>query len=836
MTQNTHTTLSIEGMSCASCVGRVEKTLSALPGVSDVSVNLASEQARLSVDSSDRLQDAAQALDKLGYPARTARITLNIASMSCASCVGRVDKALADVPGVVSVTVNLAAETAVVEYLEGAVTPAELMAATSAIGYPAEIAEANASQSRVERKAEEADALRRNVLLAAALTLPVFVLEMGSHLIPAFHMAIENSIGTQTSWIIQFVLATIVLFGPGRHFFTKGIPALLRGAPDMNSLVAVGTGAAWSYSVVATFLPGLLPEGVRAVYFEAAAVIVVLILIGRWLEARAKGRTGAAIQALLGLQVRTARVLRDGETVEVDVDSLDVGDTILVRPGERIPVDGDVIDGTSNVDESMITGEPVPVSKTAGATVTGGTVNGTGSLTFRASRVGADTTLAQIIRMVEDAQGAKLPIQGLVDRVTLWFVPAVMALAALTVVVWLVVGPDPALTFALVAGVSVLIIACPCAMGLATPTSIMVGTGRAAEMGVLFRKGDALQELSNVGVVALDKTGTVTEGKPTLTDVVVAEGFDRERVLAQIAAVEDQSEHPIAEAIVRGARSEGISVPSSSGFRSVTGYGVAAMVDGQEVMVGADRYMLREDVDISALIETERDLAGRGRSALYAAVDGRLAAVIAVADPVKAASRAAITALHDRGFQIAMITGDKQETAEAIARETGIDHVIAGVLPDGKVAALDDLRRGGRKIAFVGDGINDAPALAHADVGIAIGTGTDVAIESADVVLMSGDLRGVVNAVEVSKRTMSNIRQNLVWAFGYNVALIPVAAGVLYPAFGLLLSPVFAAGAMALSSVSVLTNALRLRRIAPAMNEKPRSEAPRAPARTQPAE
>ena len=836
MTQNTHTTLSIEGMSCASCVGRVEKTLSALPGVSDVSVNLASEQARLSVDSSDRLQDAAQALDKLGYPARTARITLNIASMSCASCVGRVDKALADVPGVVSVTVNLAAETAVVEYLEGAVTPAELMAATSAIGYPAEIAEANASQSRVERKAEEADALRRNVLLAAALTLPVFVLEMGSHLIPAFHMAIENSIGTQTSWIIQFVLATIVLFGPGRHFFTKGIPALLRGAPDMNSLVAVGTGAAWSYSVVATFLPGLLPEGVRAVYFEAAAVIVVLILIGRWLEARAKGRTGAAIQALLGLQVRTARVLRDGETVEVDVDSLDVGDTILVRPGERIPVDGDVIDGTSNVDESMITGEPVPVSKTAGATVTGGTVNGTGSLTFRASRVGADTTLAQIIRMVEDAQGAKLPIQGLVDRVTLWFVPAVMALAALTVVVWLVVGPDPALTFALVAGVSVLIIACPCAMGLATPTSIMVGTGRAAEMGVLFRKGDALQELSNVGVVALDKTGTVTEGKPTLTDVVVAEGFDRERVLAQIAAVEDQSEHPIAGAIVRCARSEGISVPSSSGFRSVTGYGVAAMVDGQEVMVGADRYMLREDVDISALIETERDLAGRGRSALYAAVDGRLAAVIAVADPVKAASRAAITALHDRGFQIAMITGDKQETAEAIARETGIDHVIAGVLPDGKVAALDDLRRGGRKIAFVGDGINDAPALAHADVGIAIGTGTDVAIESADVVLMSGDLRGVVNAVEVSKRTMSNIRQNLVWAFGYNVALIPVAAGVLYPAFGLLLSPVFAAGAMALSSVSVLTNALRLRRIAPAMNEKPRSEAPRAPARTQPAE
>jgi len=401
---------------------------------------------------------------------------------------------------------------------------------------------------------------------------------------------------------------------------------------------------------------------------------------------------------------------------------------------------------------------------------------------------------------------------------------------------WLVVGPNPALTFALVAGVSVLIIACPCAMGLATPTSIVVGTGRAAEMGVLFRKGDALQELSKVDVVALDKTGTVTEGKPTLTDVVVAEGFDRKSVLAQIAAVEDQSEHPIAEAIVRGARSEGITVPSASGFRSVTGYGVAAMVDGQEVMVGADRYMLREAVDISAFVETERDLAGRGRTALFAAVDGRIAAVIAVADPVKTASRAAIRALHDRGFQVAMITGDKKETAEAIARETGIDHVIAGVLPDGKVAALDDLRAGGRKIAFVGDGINDAPALTYADVGIAIGTGTDVAIESADVVLISGDLRGVVNAVEVSKRTMSNIRQNLVWAFGYNVALIPVAAGVLYPAFGLLLSPVFAAGAMALSSVSVLTNALRLRRIAPAMTERRSAERHVPQTRTQPAE
>ncbi|MDD9977994.1 MAG: heavy metal translocating P-type ATPase, partial [Boseongicola sp.] len=638
MKQSTQTNLSIEGMTCASCVGRVEKTLAALEGVSDVSVNLASEQARVSIDRPDRLQDAARALDKLGYPARTTRVKLSIESMSCASCVGRVDKALADVPGVLSVTVNLAAETAVVEYLEGTVAVSDLMAATAAIGYPSEVADTVASQSRVERKAEEADKLRSDVLFAALMALPVFVLEMGAHLVPAFHHLIANTIGTQTSWVIQFLLATIVLFGPGRSFFTKGIPALLKGAPDMNSLVAVGTGAAWIYSVVATFIPQLLPEGVRAVYFEAAAVIVVLILIGRWLEARAKGRTGAAIQALLGLQVRTARVLKGEQTIEVSVDALGVGDTILVRPGERIPVDGEVIDGTSNVDESMITGEPIPVAKTAGTTVTGGTVNGTGSLTFQASRVGSDTTLAQIIRMVEDAQGAKLPIQGLVDRVTLWFVPAVMVLAALTVVVWLIVGPDPALTFALVAGVSVLIIACPCAMGLATPTSIMVGTGRAAEMGVLFRKGDALQELSNVDVIAVDKTGTVTEGKPTLTDVIVAGSFDRNTVLGLVAAVEEQSEHPIAEAIVRGARSEGVEIMSASGFRSVTGYGVAAMVDGREVLVGADRYMIHENIDISALVEMERDLASRGRTALYAAVDGKLAAVIAVADPVKTAS------------------------------------------------------------------------------------------------------------------------------------------------------------------------------------------------------
>jgi len=826
----------IEGMSCASCVGRVTKALSALEGVDDVSVNLASESAQMRIDDASRASDVAKVLSDLGYPARTAEVTLSVSSMSCASCVGRVEKTLAAVPGVLAASVNLATESVRVRFFEGAVSRRDLAAAVTEIGYPAEPAEADAGPSRTERKAEQAEALRRSALMAGLLALPVFVLEMGAHLVPGFHMAVERTIGLQTSWLIQFFLATIVLFGPGRTFFVHGVPALLKGAPDMNSLVAVGTGAAWGYSVVATFLPGLLPEGVRAVYYEAAAVIVVLILVGRWLEARAKGRTGAAIEALLGLEPRTARVERNGETVDIDVSDLVVGDIVIVRPGERVPADGEVTRGSSHVDESMITGEPVPVGKSDGDTVTGGTVNGSGSLAFRAARVGADTTLAQIIRMVEEAQGAKLPIQGLVDRVTLWFVPAVMAVAALTVAVWLVVGPDPALTLALVAGVSVLIIACPCAMGLATPTSIMVGTGRAAEMGVLFRKGDALQALSEARIIALDKTGTVTEGKPELTDLVTAEGFARAEVLGLVGTVESLSEHPVAEAILRGARAEGAAITEADDFVSVSGHGAGAIVGGRRVLVGAGRYMAREGIDTAPLAETERALAARGRTALFAAIDGRLAAVLAVADPVKPASAAAIAALRSKGFEVVLITGDKEETALAIARETGIDRVIADVLPDGKVAAIDRLRADGAKVAFVGDGVNDAPALAHADVGIAIGTGTDVAIEAADVVLMSGDLRGVVNAVEVSRRTMTNIRQNLVWAFGYNTALIPVAAGVLYPAFGLLLSPVFAAGAMALSSVSVLTNALRLRRIAPVMDEGAQTGAPAPRTAPQPAE
>ncbi|MEE2943543.1 MAG: heavy metal translocating P-type ATPase [Pseudomonadota bacterium] len=811
-------TVQVEGMRCASCVGRVERSLEGVNGLTDVTVNLASETARFSFEDTKNVWDAVEALRELGYPVRENTLTLTIDSMSCASCVGRVEKALSSVPGVIAVNVNLAAETARVTFVEGATDASTIQKAATEAGYPATVVEAANTPDRSARKEEEASALARRVLFASILALPVFLMEMGGHAIPALHHMIGQTIGHQTSWVLQFLLTTAVLFGPGRQFYLKGFPALFKGAPDMNSLVAVGTSAAYGYSVISTFLPQLLPDNVRAVYFEAAAVIVVLILLGRWMEARAKGRTGAAIQKLMGLQVRKARVVRDGAESEIDASALRVGDLVIVRPGERIAADGDVTEGESYVDESMITGEPVPVVKSEGATVTGGTVNGAGSLTFRAARVGSDTTLSQIIRMVEDAQGAKLPIQGLVDQITLRFVPAVMAVAAFTIVVWLVLGPTPTLTNALVAGVSVLIIACPCAMGLATPTSIMVGTGRAAEMGVLFRKGDALQTLGKVDIVALDKTGTVTEGRPELTDLVLASGFERKDVLRLVASVEARSEHPIADAIVRAAKAEGVELSEANEFVSTTGYGVTAQVEGREVLIGADRLMQREGIVLQSLSEVESEIAKSGRSALFAAIDGQIAAVVGVADPVKSNSRNAIAKLKAKGLKVVMITGDKQETAEAIARETGIERVVAGVLPDAKSKAIEALSKEG-SVAFVGDGINDAPALARADVGIAIGTGTDVAIESADVVLMSGDLGGVVNGIEASASTLRNIKQNLGWAFGYNIALIPVAAGVLFPVFGLLLSPVLAAGAMALSSVFVLTNALRLRWIKPALDD-----------------
>lgn len=818
----TRLSLPVEGMTCASCVGRVEKALKAVPGISTASVNLATERADITLTDSGDALSAVRAIESAGYSVRHEITELAIEDMTCASCVGRVEKALAQTPGVIEAGVNLATERARIIHFAGVVSVADLEAAVVKAGYTSRrlsAESANTEDQDNERREGEARSLRRALYTAAIFTLPVFILEMGSHVIPGMHDLVMRTLGQQMNWYIQFVLATIVLFGPGMRFFRKGIPALLRGAPDMNSLVSVGTIAAYGYSVVATFIPGVLPKGTANVYFEAAVVIVTLILLGRTLEARAKGRTSQAIKRLVGLQAKTARVDRNGKIVEIPLDQVATDDVILVRPGEKIPVDGEVVDGSSYVDESMITGEPVPVSKGIGAEVVGGTINKTGAFSFRVTKIGANTVLAQIIRLVEQAQGSKLPIQALVDKVTMWFVPAVMAGAGLTFIIWLFLGPDPALTFALINAVAVLIIACPCAMGLATPTSIMVGTGRAAELGVLFRKGEALQALRDVSVVALDKTGTLTKGRPELTDLVPAEGFEYKEVLALVAAIETRSEHPIAEAIVAAAKQQDITLASVESFEAVPGFGVSAQVAGRTVAVGADRYMTQLGLDVNSLQPTARRLGEQGKSPLYAAIDGRLAAIIAVADPIKETTPEAIRALHALGLKVAMITGDNKATAAAIARQLGIDEVAAEVLPDGKVAALKKFRANGARVAFVGDGINDAPALAESDVGLAIGTGTDVAIEAADVVLMSGDLRGVADAIALSQATIRNIKQNLFWAFAYNALLIPVAAGLLYPLNGMLLSPMFAAAAMALSSVFVLGNALRLKRFKPPIKQ-----------------
>ncbi|THV23398.1 copper-translocating P-type ATPase [Peteryoungia ipomoeae] len=833
-------------MTCASCVRRVEKAVAALPGVAESAVNFATETLSVTPGEGFSAEALLQAIDKAGYEAKAETLALEIEDMTCASCVLRVEKALKSIPAVESASVNLATGEAVVKVLGGGSALPALSAAVARAGYAVRLAGgmakaegrsddgagastaeaghaaaagapavAEADDGREVRRAREISGLKRNFLVALLLTLPLFIVEMGGHLYPPLHHQLMQIFPGNTLYLLQFALATAVLAGPGRRFYEKGIPALLRFAPDMNALVAIGTGAAYLYSLVTTFAPSLLPADAQHVYYEAATVIVTLILLGRLLEARAKGRTGAAIRKLAGLQAKTARVERDDKTQDVALAEVRRGDTVVVRPGERIPVDGRVIDGASSVDEAMISGEPIPVEKAAGATVIGGTVNGSGSFRFEATGVGADMMLSRIIRMVSEAQGAKLPIQKLVDEVTAWFVPGVIGIALVTFFLWLIFGPEPAYTHGLVAAVAVLIIACPCAMGLATPTSIMVGTGRAAELGVLFRKGEALQSLSAIDWVVMDKTGTITAGKPEVSAILTAEGFAEAEVLRLVASLEARSEHPLADAIVRAAEAKGLALASVEAVEAVTGFGVTGVVEGQRVAAGAHRYMLRlgamqadEKNDLAAAVTR---LADEGASPLYVAIDGRLAAAIAVADPIKETSVEAIAALKARGLKLMMVTGDASRTAEAVAKKVGLDAVAAEVLPEGKVRAIKDLQEKGEKVSFVGDGINDAPALATAEAGIAIGTGTDVAIESADVVLVGGDLMGALNAIELSDTVMANIRQNLFWAFGYNIALIPVAAGLLYPLFGLTFSPMLGAAAMGLSSVFVLTNALRLR-------------------------
>ncbi|MDB4091844.1 copper-translocating P-type ATPase, partial [bacterium] len=688
---------------------------------------------------------------------------------------------------------------------------ADFIAASTAAGYAAQEHSEDSHGQVQARKQQLAEAYGRRSRLAAFLAAPVIILGMGGHILPGFERLIADVIGQKANWIIQCIFATAVLFGPGLDFYRRGFPALWRGAPDMNSLVALGTGAAYAFSLIATFLPQVLPEGVSGVYYEPASLIVVLILFGRDLENRAKGRTGKAIQSLLGLRVKTAQVRRAGEFVECPIEEIVVGDVLSLRPGERMAVDGVVHEGSSYIDESMITGEPRPVEKSTGAALTAGTVNGMGHVIYEARRVGHDTTLSRIIQLVEQAQGAKLPIKALVDRLTLWFVPMVLTLAFVTVTVWMIWGPAPALPYALVAGVCVLIIACPCAMGLATPTSIMVGTGRAAEMGVLFRKGDALQLLADVDVIAFDKTGTLTRGQPVLTDLDVADGLGRRAALQVMASVEQGSDHPIARAIVMAAAEEGLDLLPIQDGQTYAGLGLSAHVAGEEVILGTERFMRERGIDVKGYHGSAEALASQGKSVIFAARAGQVIALAGVSDALKPSTQGAIAQLKAAGITVVMLTGDRRDAALQIAADLGIDQVHAELLPADKSRVLAELKTKARQLAFVGDGINDAPALAAADIGIALGTGTDVAVESADIVLMSGDLLGVVNAIEMSRLTLRNIKQNLFWAFGYNVALIPVAAGALYPAFGMLLSPILAAAAMALSSIFVLANALRLR-------------------------
>jgi Cu+-exporting ATPase len=736
----------------------------------------------------------------------TARLELRVEGMNCASCVAAVERSIGKLPGVGSATVNLVTERVAVDYAAEAVSPARIKAAIREAGYtPVDLERARDAREPGSRRAQ------LDLGVAVSFTAPLLVLAMGPMLVPGLHRAL-HALASPWAWqALELLLATPVQLWAGRGFYRQAWAELRHAAPGMSTLVALGSSAAYAYSVAVVLAPGIFPVGTAHLYFEAAAAIVTLVLLGRYLESRARGRTSEALRSLAALRPPTALVLRDGERRTVPAAEVVPGDRILVRPGERIPVDGIVVEGTSWVDESMITGEPLPTAKRPGAAVIGGTLNDTGAFELRATRVGADSVLARIVRMVEEAQAGKPPIQHLADRIARVFVPVVLALALATFVVWLLAAPPPALELALVAAVSVLVVACPCAMGLATPTAILVGTGRAAELGILFRRGGALERLARADTVLLDKTGTLTAGRPELVELHVVDADERE-VLALVAAAERASEHPLGRAIVAAAETRGLEPRRVESFRADPGRGLEAHVDGRAVHVGSERYMERLGIATGALADRAALAAAAGRTPVWAASDGRLAALLAVADPLKPGSVEAVRELRALGLEVRLVTGDDERTARAVAEAVGIDSVAAGALPDDKVAEVERLQRAGRRVAFVGDGINDAPALARADVGVALGTGTDIAAEAGEVILMSGDPRPLVAAWRLARRTLRTIELNFFWAYAYNVALIPLAAGALYPAFGVLLDPMLAAAAMSLSSLFVVTNSLRLRR------------------------
>ncbi|MCC6314170.1 MAG: heavy metal translocating P-type ATPase [Thermomicrobiales bacterium] len=834
----TDVTLPVEGMTCASCVRRVEKALEKTPGVIAARVNLATERATVTVDPTRAaVADLTRAIEAAGYqvgeleapptqrpvsvsvvaasePAGETEVSLPIEGMTCASCVRRVEKALAAVPGVSAAAVNLATERATVTIDPAVAARADLRAAVERAGYAvgaepepepaAAPSPATAVATPVDRRAlardrEIAD-LKRKWQVSLVIGLAMMALMYLPLPVPMMDLA-----------PLLLIAATVVQFWAGGVFYRAAWAAARHGATNMNTLVAVGSSAAYGYSAFVTLWPDLAARWGfdYQLYYESAAIIIALILLGRWLEARAKKRTGEAIAALMGLQAKTARVIRHGVEQDVPIEQVIVGDLVRVRPGEKVPVDGVVVEGRSALDESMLTGESLPVEKEPGDTVIGATLNKTGSFVFRATKVGQDTTLAQIVKLVEEAQGSKAPMQRLADTISGYFVPAVLVLAALTFAGWLLVAGS--LTAALTAAIAVLVIACPCALGLAAPTAIMVGTGKAAENGVLVRGGEALEQARRIDVIVLDKTGTLTRGKPAVIGVVSRDGMSEAELLRLAAAVEIGSEHPLGEAIVARAREAGLAPPTADEFRSITGKGVTARFDGRDIALGNRALMTDLGASLDGLAARAEELAQRGATPMFVAVDGVAVGLIAVADTLKPESREAVAQMKALGLEVWMLTGDNAATAAAIAHEAGIDRVLAEVLPDEKAAKIRALQAEGHVVAMVGDGINDAPALAQADLGIAIGAGTDVAMAASDITLIGGDLRTIVTAIALSRKTVATIKQGLFWAFAYNVVLIPVAMGALYPAFGVLLSPVLAAAAMAMSSVSVVTNALRLR-------------------------
>jgi Cu+-exporting ATPase len=803
--------LPITGMSCASCAAKIEKGLASVDGVTKSSVNFAAEKATVVFyPEQTNLSRLVDKVKDLGYGATIEKVTLPIQGMSCASCVNKVEKALSSLKGVVHANVNFATERASVEYILGMVGIRDFKKAVQDAGYQVlEVKEEDIVEK--ERLVREAELYRLKLkfILGAIFLAPILLLMYGASLF-------EKWIGLskETNFFLQFLLATPVQFWVGWQFYVGFWKATKHKTSDMNTLIAVGTSAAYLYSLIVTFVPHrIMVKGLMMdVYFDTSAAIVVLILLGRFLEARAKGKTSEAIKKLIGLQPKRARVVRDGNEIDIPVEDLVVGDIVVVRPGEKIPVDGIVKEGYSSVDESMVTGESLPVEKKSGDSVIGATINKTGTFRFEATKVGKDTVLSQIVRLVQEAQGSKPPIARMVDVIASYFVPVVISIAIITFIVWYFFGPHPALTYAFLNFVAVLIIACPCALGLATPTSIMVGTGKGAENGILIRGAEALETAHRLSSIVLDKTGTLTKGEPSVTDIIESKNFTKKEILILAASAEKGSEHPLGEAIVKKVKEEGLSLLDPKDFQAIPGHGIEATIGSKRVLLGNLRLIEERKVVLNGWLERAEYLSNEGKTPMYLAVDGEVAGIIAVADTLKENSKEAVKALHQMGLEVVMLTGDNERTARAIAHQIGMDRVLAEVLPEAKAEEIKRLQKEGKKVGMVGDGINDAPALAQADVGIAIGTGTDVAMESSDITLIGGDLRGIVTAIALSKATIRNIKQNLFWAFAYNTILIPVAAGVLFPFFGILLNPIFAAGAMAFSSVTVVSNALRLRR------------------------